>query len=367
MSIVLVGGLLVAALNTVGASARGSLSLADHTRAHLAAQQLMAEILVKDYEDPDEPPVFGREATENSPNRSGFDDVDDYREWTSSAPVTPGGSAIAGLYDWTRSSTVDWVEPADLTTVSSTDTGVKRITVTLTKANEPTRILAKLVAIRTAGPPPPDPKPKILFVVTDDQNLSSQESGRVALIESWGYTAKLINASENQAQFSVALADVVAAYVPATANEVLLGTKLRDAPVGVVNGDAELVDEFGFSSTVAYTDSVDVKIVDSTHYITSVFVTDWITVYTSTQSVFLLNGSIAPGLVSLGGARMSGPQAFISFSALDTGAALDGSGTAAARRVQLPWGAGSFDINALNADGQTILKRAIEWAAGLEQ
>jgi hypothetical protein len=50
---------------------------------------------------------------------------------------------------------------------------------------------------------------------------------------------------------------------------------------------------------------------------------------------------------------------------LESGALLWGGGTAAGRRVKLPWAGGTnFDVNALNADGRTLLKRAIEWGAG---
>ncbi len=42
-----------------------------------------------------------------------------------------------------------------------------------------------------------------------------------------------------------------------------------------------------------------------------------------------------------------------------------GSGTAAGRRVMVPWGDAGFDFASLNADGHTIMQRSIEWAAGL--
>jgi hypothetical protein len=49
---------------------------------------------------------------------------------------------------------------------------------------------------------------------------------------------------------------------------------------------------------------------------------------------------------------------------VEAGAALAATGNfAAGRRVQLPWGFDSFDFNALNVDGRTIMQRAIEWAA----
>ena len=50
---------------------------------------------------------------------------------------------------------------------------------------------------------------------------------------------------------------------------------------------------------------------------------------------------------------------------LDSGAALWGGGSATGHRDKLPWATGTdFDINALNANGRTMLKRAIEWGAG---
>ena len=48
---------------------------------------------------------------------------------------------------------------------------------------------------------------------------------------------------------------------------------------------------------------------------------------------------------------------------IEVGGELSGGGTAAGRRVQLPWGDSDFDISALNAEGRSIMKRAIEWAA----
>jgi len=52
---------------------------------------------------------------------------------------------------------------------------------------------------------------------------------------------------------------------------------------------------------------------------------------------------------------------------LDTGDELLWGGNAPDRRVMLPWGGSStFDPNNLTTDGQTILRRALDWAAGAE-
>ena len=87
--------------------------------------------------------------------------------------------------------------------------------------------------------------------------------------------------------------------------------------------------------------------------------------YSSAQSIWIVGGSLAPGLQLLGETENT-PGVFLpGLAFLDTGADLYGGGFAAGRRVQLPWAGGAtFDINALTNDGRTIMKRAIEWAAG---
>ena len=50
--------------------------------------------------------------------------------------------------------------------------------------------------------------------------------------------------------------------------------------------------------------------------------------------------------------------------ALAAGALMWGGGTATGRRVMVPWGSG---FAALNAQGQTLMKRTIEWAASMEK
>ena len=64
ISTVIVGVLIAAALNTVGASKRGQLSNANHRIGQLLAQELMSEILPQMYEEPDMTPLFGPEAPE---------------------------------------------------------------------------------------------------------------------------------------------------------------------------------------------------------------------------------------------------------------------------------------------------------------
>jgi len=131
MSILIVGAMLVMVINTLGSSVRGRKIRQAQSRAPALASQLMAEILQAHYSDLTETAVFGREASESGANRSSFDDVDDYHNW-SATPQDKEGTPLAGMDGWTRSVTVQYVQPTDLSSVSATDQGIKRITVTVT-------------------------------------------------------------------------------------------------------------------------------------------------------------------------------------------------------------------------------------------
>lgn len=365
MSIALVGGLLVVALNTVGNTALGRQKMSDRGRGQLLAQDLMAEILSQDFEEPIDTPDFGRESSESGGSRPDYDDVDDYDAWDSSPPEYRDGTEIANLDGWRREVVVTWVDPDDLTTISVSPTNVKRITVEIKRDEVP---MAGLVAIRSVGLPPPKTGPSVLFVVTDVASLTTQEVARQTLIDSWGCAVELIAASSSQTQFDTAVADVDVAYISEQVSDLTLGTKLTNATIGVVNEHAGLVDEFGFSSGVHLRDRDEIEIVDDTHYITAApLTTGWLTILSSPQPVHMLVEPAAPGLQEL--ARTLNINTFTkpSLAVLDIGAELDGGGFSAGRRIQLPWGTAGFDINTLNAEGQMIMKRSIEWAANKEQ
>ncbi len=106
------------------------------------AIQMMEEILSKAYEEPNVPPggSMGPGSTETVPgNRSLFDDVDDYRNYSESPPRMADGSAIPQSTGWTWSVKVEYINPLDPTTILSWDAGVKRIVVTV-KGNSPETI-----------------------------------------------------------------------------------------------------------------------------------------------------------------------------------------------------------------------------------
>jgi len=142
---VIVGVMLVAALNTVGAARLGQLNTSNHRCGHLLAQQLLTEILPQSYQVlPD-----NVDATTGNPlpGRNGLNDLADYDGWIASPPQWPDGTDVAGWNNWTRRVEVDWVDLTNLSQTRNYDTGVRRITVEAWRGQVP---MAKLVALKTS-------------------------------------------------------------------------------------------------------------------------------------------------------------------------------------------------------------------------
>ncbi len=140
--------MFVAALNTVGAARVSQYKAALAGRGRLYAEALMMEILQQAYQDPVEPHTFGREPDESGTTRAANDDVDDYHGWTESPLAAKDGTALPNSANWSRTVTVEWVDPLDPKQVSGTETGAKRITVVAAFRNVPQ---ATVIAIRTAN------------------------------------------------------------------------------------------------------------------------------------------------------------------------------------------------------------------------
>jgi len=142
---VLVGLVLVAALHVLGGTTRSTYLNAQYGRGLLLAEALMAEVLAADYADPDQTPVFGPESGESG-DRTAFDDVDDYDGWAATPPEDPDGTALTGYDGWTRTVTVEYINPTAPMDTIPTDEGIKRVTVVVSHGDKP---MAELVAYRT--------------------------------------------------------------------------------------------------------------------------------------------------------------------------------------------------------------------------
>lgn len=132
LSTLIVSIMLVAALQTLGTAAKADQVLAAQRIGPALASQLIAEILATEYVDSGEHATFGLEPGDSGGSRSKYEDVDDYHGWSSSPPEDKDGDAISGMSGWTRSVSVQWVDPSDVSTVVAADAGLKLITVTVT-------------------------------------------------------------------------------------------------------------------------------------------------------------------------------------------------------------------------------------------
>ncbi len=148
-SIVIVGVMMVGALATVRSVAYSRHLDADRQLARTLAEMFMAEIMSKEYADPNVVGYsLGPESNEQATgNRSLFDDVDDFNGWSSTPPEWPDGIDILDRQNWTESAEVVCTSPADfsMTLPSGWDFGVKRVTVTISYNGTE---LARLVAVR---------------------------------------------------------------------------------------------------------------------------------------------------------------------------------------------------------------------------
>jgi prepilin-type N-terminal cleavage/methylation domain-containing protein len=149
ISVVIVGLLLAASLQTVGLSRIMQYRVTERVRASEMARAMLAEITQQAYVDPGATPLFGPEPGET---RSMFDDVDDYNGYVESPPLTREGTKLplpkGGV--WWRSVDVKWIDPQTLAVASpQAETGAKMITVTVQRNGV---TMATVVGIRTSAP-----------------------------------------------------------------------------------------------------------------------------------------------------------------------------------------------------------------------
>jgi MSHA pilin protein MshD len=124
------GVMLVVSLDAIGAVFQSNLANADRLTGPGLAHELMAEIMSLPYVDPSfDSGAIGSGPTETT--RADFNDVDDYDDMNTLGIRTKSGTSVAGYTDWRQQVNVEFVEIATGLTWA-TDTGLKRITVTIT-------------------------------------------------------------------------------------------------------------------------------------------------------------------------------------------------------------------------------------------
>ena len=205
---------------------------------------------------------------------------------------------------------------------------------------------------------------KLLLITPNGDNLTEQDAMKAAQFEGWGYEVTALSDSASHTQYTAALEEADVVYVSEEANSGDVGSALTLATIGVVAEEGYLFDELGLTpSNTSDTSDDTIEIINDGHYITRDF---------PTGGLVIADGSVpilTAGLVYSSGATVlanrDGLLGDISptLSVFDAGdARLDG-GVSMGRRVFLPVGGGSFDFARLNADGLTLIKRSLAWAA----
>jgi hypothetical protein len=141
---VVVGLMLAAALNASAVARARQQHNQDRSTGMWLAQELMAEILRQPYVDVGG--LLGLELGETHARRETLNDLDDYDGLKESPPRRPDGSIIPGFTNWSRSVTVENVNPANLRVRSTSETNIRRVIVTVRKNGV---IVAQLRALRS--------------------------------------------------------------------------------------------------------------------------------------------------------------------------------------------------------------------------
>lgn len=143
ISIVLVSILLAGALTAAGAAARFRQSTSARDFASMLANDLAEEMAGKSYGSTAGGTIG---ATTLSGTRAGVTTIDQYHGLVESPPATWNGVGISGAGGWTRSTTVERVLSKSPSTVTTDETGVKRITIRLSRGST---VYAKVSFLRT--------------------------------------------------------------------------------------------------------------------------------------------------------------------------------------------------------------------------
>jgi hypothetical protein len=204
---------------------------------------------------------------------------------------------------------------------------------------------------------------KVLMVVVNEWNLTPSEQAKQALFESWGYTVNLISQWDVDWNYANLASSNDVAYVSETIDPSAFGLapKLAASSIGVVSEEGALNDDLGIASGFASPVGASIAITDTSHYITQPFVAGNLQIYTGAMEGLTVSGTEAGGLQTLADWGSAG-----ALVALETGAALDGGGTAPGRRVMLPIGRDSSNFNwdYVNNNGRLIVQRALQWGTG---
>ncbi len=201
----------------------------------------------------------------------------------------------------------------------------------------------------------------VLFITRGNGTFNSDELERTSLITSWGHTILPLYQNSTQTVFDAAVAQADVAYFSSQINTSQIGFDPVTTCVGSVIEEGALSDEFGLSSTSADFATPTLYLVGSSHYITATLPGGATTIFSPAERLHHLSGTIAPGALTL--ALDGTTNNDIVMAVVDIGDMLYTGVPATGRRVWLPWGPTNITFSNITANGETLMKRSIEWTS----
>ena len=200
----------------------------------------------------------------------------------------------------------------------------------------------------------------VAMVVINPSTLVPSDAYKKALFESWGYTVNSIGENTNAAGYMTAATSNDVFFISETVNSSQVGARIKDVPIGVVSQDGTYNSQLGFATGNTWKVGSSINVTDTSHYITALFPTGALDIYSGGMEQLTVSGTAAAGLQTLADTGGAG-----SLVVLDKGATMTGGGSTAGSRVMLPLGReGKFNWNYLNANGRLMVQRALQWGTG---
>ncbi|QEG43473.1 PulJ/GspJ family protein [Roseimaritima ulvae] len=205
---------------------------------------------------------------------------------------------------WTRTVTYSLTPNEPVTTVLAnnvTQLDLSYLAATYGPADTDQEIESDEVLLLAHDDRPADSGKRVLFIVSDPDSLRNRDADKLAWMQSWGYTVEPIAASASASSLQQAWQRNDVIYISETTSSNTLGSKVTDAPIGVVCEEAYLCDELGVTTSVG--NAVDYQYLSSTvgtHFLTEGWLPgDAVSISTKRQTVRNLSddeSDQAPGL-----------------------------------------------------------------------
>lgn len=203
--------------------------------------------------------------------------------------------------------------------------------------------------------------PRLLMVFANSASPTTDELLREEWLKWWGYIVTRISSTDSQATFNAATAVNDVVYISDSVLSGDVNTKLTNTNIGVITDEPALTDELQIATSYSTPSTSNFQIATNSHYITSGFTVGSVSLFSTSQPAISPAGTSAGDMVALGSFFGGGTGLL----AVEAGGKLANGSKAAGRRVILPWGSGT-NFATLTSNGQLLLRRCLEWAAGIE-